>query len=63
MVVPATMFTGLEKLTCCQPLDVSFVDVADASKAAAGGPEINHMGSRCSAILVKTDSSNLAVAT
>ena len=31
-MVPAVMLTGLEKLTCCQPLAVSLVKVALASK-------------------------------
>ena len=30
--MPAVIFTGLEKLTCCQPLAVSLVNVAVASK-------------------------------
>ena len=42
-VVPAAMLTGLAKLTCCQPLAVSFVKVAVASRV----PELVHRFPMC----------------
>ena len=47
--MPAVIFTGLEKLTCCQPLAVSLVDVAVASSVPVVAPQVNRYESRCSA--------------
>ena len=47
--------TGVERLTCCQPLAVSLVKVAVASKCAGRAPQIRHMRAGVLRTFVESD--------
>ena len=60
-MVPAVTTTGFDKLTCCQPLAVSLVKVAVASKRARGAPQIRHVGAGVLGALVEADPGDRAI--